>query len=185
MCSVGLTTLIWLVWPFNPAWPSLFCWTPQRIGIKWEKMPGCALGWRHCITFLCFGGTGICPAFHSTDHVVHSPCRRLDEVCIRKYSCSPLRGPSALSCHLPSPALACPWTIALIQGLSSHVYSWLVFVPNPKAMSQIPPKGQRGHIPDMRFMDICCFCLPSLLFLLLITAPNFCLGESEVTSNQE
>lgn len=67
-----------------------------------------------------FGGAGVCPAFHSTDHVVHSQCRRLDGVPVRKYSCSPLRTPSALSCHLPSLAPACPflaWATALIQGL--------------------------------------------------------------------
>ena len=75
-----------------------------------------------------FRGAGVCPAFHSTDHVVHSQCRQLDEVHIRKYSCSALRTPSALSCHLPSPAPGCPflaWAVALIQGLSSCLFSSL------------------------------------------------------------
>lgn len=74
---------------------------------------------------VCLGGAGVCPEFHSTDHVVHSWCWRLDEVSIRKYSCSPLRTPSALSCRLPSLAPACPflaWATALIQGLSSCLF---------------------------------------------------------------
>lgn len=140
-----------------------------------------------CQVSVCFWGAGICLEFHSTDHVVRSRCRRPDEVCIRKYSCSSLRTPSALSViHLPWLRPASSWPGSqLWSWVYLCVYSWFVSASSLKPMRQIPPGEWRGQIPDIRSRDICCSCLPSLCSLLLVTTPSIHLGEPMLTSNQK